>query len=126
MYLLRLQPILPLISRQDIAREAAIGYGVAQNTIREALGADHPPVVQNASDESHIPVRAMLGGEKYRYRPERLRLISTQRNLLEILGNQPAHEPTAPEQFLQDRDVHHTAQHPEQNEHRAGLDSERE
>ena len=54
---------MPLARRKDVDRQTAIGDRMSKDAIREALRADHPPVICDSRDQSHLPERTVLRRE---------------------------------------------------------------
>src|SRR6185312_15533805 len=76
-----------------------------QDAVPEIAGADHPPVEDDAGDESDVPEGAVLDGKEGGDEPEGLGRIRAERDAGEVFRiDQPAHQPAAPEKLFKNRD----------------------
>src|ERR1700733_210898 len=93
------EPVFPFAGPHYIRAQAGIRDCVREHKISQIARPHHPPVVQYSGREPDVPVRSMLAREKQRDDPERRGGIGPQRNRLEAIGDQPAHQPSAPKQL---------------------------
>src|SRR5215467_3662365 len=106
------QPILPLAPIEYVRREHSVGDRVRYDAVGQPACSDHPPVVEDAGEQTDVPVGTVLGAEEDGRDPERVVRVRSQSDGLKVLRtDEPAHQPAAPEEFFQDRHQRHGAEH---------------
>src|ERR1035441_8207385 len=77
---------------------------MGEHAIGKVAGAVNPPVVNDSSGQPDFPIGTVFGGKQQGHDPKSGGHILAERDAEEIVMNQPAHHPAAPEEFLQDGD----------------------
>src|SRR5215470_11135003 len=121
--LLHSQPVLPVTGAEHVRGQQCVGHCVRHDAVRQLARPDHPPVVEDAGEQTDVPVGTVLGGEKDGGHPERIVRVRSKWNGLKVFWtDEPAHQPAAPEQLLDDRHQRDGAEHPEGYEDQTLLD----
>jgi len=82
--------------------ERAVSGGMHQNAVPQIAGSNHPPIEYDSCEQADVPERSVLGCEKNSRQPKRRRCVSAKGHALKIVWvDQPAHQPSSPEEFFE-------------------------
>src|SRR5215470_11915394 len=98
------QPILPLAPIEYVRRERSVGDRVRYHAVGQPACSDYPPVVEDAGEQTDVPVRTVLGAEEDGGDPERVGRVRSQPDGLKVFrADEPAHQPATPKELLYER-----------------------
>src|SRR5215470_5741522 len=72
------QPILPLARIEDVRSQRSVGHRVSHDAVGQPACSDHPPVVEDAGEQTYVPVGTVLGAEDDGGDPERVVRVRSQ------------------------------------------------
>src|SRR5215467_950945 len=112
LHILSLQPVLPLITSEDVNCQEPVRHRVRHYAVGQTARPNHPPVVEDAGEQTYVPIGTVLGPEKDGGDPERVVRVRSQPDGLKVFrADEPAHQPATPEELLHDGHQRHGAEH---------------